>query len=171
MSDPPITAAPRHRRGRRLTVLAVAAAAAATLLGAARATAGSWDTTTGQTQAEAPVATRAASTTSNGAGGAAGAAQAFTTCMRSHGVPNFPGVTISADGRATLNLPGSGVNPIAAGFQAAVQACKSLLPDRGGELPNKPRPPSPSSPSALKLQCSGDCPPRPSPPKAPAEPS
>lgn len=93
------------------------------------------------------------------------AARSFTACMRSHGVPDFPGVTISADGKVHLDLGRSHIDPIAPRFVAAEQACASLLPEGGRELPERPSPPPPASPS---LQCSGDCPPAPAPPKPPA---
>jgi hypothetical protein len=52
---------------------------------------------------------------------------AFSVCMRSHGVPNFPD-----PGPNGLQItPSSGVNPRSPGFQAAQQACQKLLPGGG----------------------------------------
>jgi hypothetical protein len=48
----------------------------------------------------------------------------FARCMRSHGVPKFPDPTSSG-----LSL--SGVDPNTQQFQAAQQACRSQLPNRG----------------------------------------
>ncbi|HTP19476.1 MAG TPA: hypothetical protein VMJ65_07725 [Solirubrobacteraceae bacterium] len=64
----------------------------------------------------------------------------FSTCMRSHGVPNFPdpgssGIEIS---------PGSGVNPASPAFQSAQRDCKKLLPGGGPKAGPAP-PPSASA--------------------------
>ena len=64
----------------------------------------------------------------------------FSTCMRSHGVPNFPdpgssgGISIS---------PGSGLDPASPAFKSAQSQCKKLLPG-GGPKAGKPPPPSAS---------------------------
>jgi hypothetical protein len=52
-------------------------------------------------------------------------ALAYSECIRSHGVPNFPDPTISGS-NIGLNLGNSGVNQSA--LQAAQNACKSLSP-------------------------------------------
>jgi hypothetical protein len=91
-------------------------------------------------------------------------AEAFTTCMRSHGVSNFPGITISANGQ--IHLKSGSINPISTTYQAAANACAYLLPT-GSALPTGPQPPAPAAP-ALAFTCDGDCP---APPKAPAPPS
>lgn len=87
----------------------------------------------------------------------------FTACMRSHGVPDFPGITISADGETQLK---GGVNPLSATYQAAAKACASLLP-AGSALPADPEPAPPTTPT-LGITCEGDCP---KPPKSPEPPS
>jgi hypothetical protein len=52
---------------------------------------------------------------------------AFSVCMRSHGVPNFPD-----PGPNGLQItPSSGLNPRSPAFQAAQQACQKLLPGGG----------------------------------------
>jgi hypothetical protein len=52
---------------------------------------------------------------------------AFSDCMRSHGVPNFPD-----PGPSGLQItPASGVNPRSPAFQAANQTCAKLLPGGG----------------------------------------
>jgi hypothetical protein len=73
---------------------------------------------------------------------------AFAKCMRSHGVPNFPdpkatgngGLEIQASRRAGSgpSLKVNGVAVAAPAFQAAQQACRSLLPNGG-------HPPAPSA--------------------------
>jgi hypothetical protein len=53
----------------------------------------------------------------------------FSTCMRSHGVTNFPDPGTSGG----INLAaGSGINPFSPGFKAAQAACRSLFPGPGG---------------------------------------
>jgi hypothetical protein len=50
---------------------------------------------------------------------------AFSNCMRSHGVPNFPDPTATG-----LELP-VGVNAESPAFKSARQACKRFLPNQG----------------------------------------
>jgi hypothetical protein len=66
---------------------------------------------------------------------AAEGALAFSRCMRSHGVPNFPSPNISG-GRISLKLGnGAGLNPSSPQFQAAQRACQSNLgPGGKGKL-------------------------------------
>jgi hypothetical protein len=55
--------------------------------------------------------------------GAAGVA--FTACMRSHGVPNFP----DPDGRGTITITVSAsLNPSSPAFRRALAACRHLIP-------------------------------------------
>jgi hypothetical protein len=55
----------------------------------------------------------------------------FSQCMRSNGVPNFPGPKESG-GRVALTIGnGSGINPNSPQFQKATQACRSLMPGGG----------------------------------------
>jgi hypothetical protein len=65
---------------------------------------------------------------------AAEGALAFSRCMRSHGVPNFPSPQISA-GRIALKLggPNSGIDPQSPQFQKAQKACQSNLGPPGGK--------------------------------------
>ncbi|MGO9179419.1 MAG: hypothetical protein ACLQHS_09130, partial [Candidatus Limnocylindrales bacterium] len=51
--------------------------------------------------------------------------------MRAHGVPNFPDPKFSGGG-ISMNLNGSGIDPNSPTFQAAQQACQSLLPGANG---------------------------------------
>lgn len=52
---------------------------------------------------------------------------AFSECMRSHGVPNFP----DPGGGGGLNLQGTGINPFSPSFKAAQATCDNLLPGGG----------------------------------------
>ncbi|MEV5576519.1 hypothetical protein AB0L06_41370 [Spirillospora sp. NPDC052269] len=81
--------------------------------------------------------------------------------MRSHGVTDFPGITVGKDGTVQLRNGGS-VNPLSPTYKAAARACASLLP-KGSALPGDPAPPSPSAPT-LTPACESGCP---APPKAP----
>ena len=61
----------------------------------------------------------------------------FASCMRSHGVPNFP----DPSGRGIQITAGSGVDPASPAFQLAMSQCKKLLPGGGPSG----RPPAPSA--------------------------
>jgi hypothetical protein len=63
-------------------------------------------------------------------GASSGHAQflAFSKCMRSHGVPNFPDPT--GGGGIEINV-GSGINPHSPAFRAARAACGRFLPGGG----------------------------------------
>jgi hypothetical protein len=55
-------------------------------------------------------------------------ALAFSQCMRAHGVTNFPDPQFNSNGGVTLGGgPNSGIDPNSPTFQAAQQACQSLL--------------------------------------------
>lgn len=55
----------------------------------------------------------------------------FATCMRSHGVSNFPDP--SAGGAVRIQATGpNAVNPQSPAFQAAQKACGHYLPQKGG---------------------------------------
>lgn len=54
---------------------------------------------------------------------------AFSACMRSHGVPNFPDPS-SGGGGIHFNA-GSGINPFSPSFKAAQGSCSKLLPGGG----------------------------------------
>ena len=78
---------------------------------------------------------------------------AYSQCMRSHGVPEFPEPT---EGRLLIHSSGhnvhvTGVNPQSSQFQAAQKVCGKLLPE-GGSL--SPAQQAKAQESALKLsQC------------------
>jgi hypothetical protein len=49
-------------------------------------------------------------------------------CMRSHGVPNFPDPITGPTGGQAINLRGSGIDQNSPTYQAANQACQSIIP-------------------------------------------
>ncbi len=56
---------------------------------------------------------------------------AFSACMRSHGLPDFPDPTFPTGGGAEMKVgggPGSDLNPQSPRFQAAQTACQGNLP-------------------------------------------
>ncbi|HWE59238.1 MAG TPA: hypothetical protein VG228_06040 [Solirubrobacteraceae bacterium] len=52
---------------------------------------------------------------------------AFSKCMRTHGITNFP----DPSGGGGLNIAGTGINPQSPAFQAAQGTCFKLLPGGG----------------------------------------
>ena len=74
------------------------------------------------------------SSTSHASGHASGQASssggplAFSACMRSHGMPNFPDPTSGSSGFQFQAGPGSGIDPNSPAYQAAYRSCQSLLP-------------------------------------------
>ncbi len=63
-------------------------------------------------------------------------ALAFSACMRKHGLPDFPDPQFLSGGRVALKISaGSGIDPQSEQFQAAQQACQSLLPGKAGAAP------------------------------------
>jgi hypothetical protein len=58
-------------------------------------------------------------------GGLAAQGVAYTRCMRSHGVSNFPDPTVGSGGGVTFQ---GGFNLKSPTYQAAAQACGSLMP-------------------------------------------
>jgi hypothetical protein len=84
------------------------------------------------------------SSASAGAAGPGGGAQvsaqdmakmeAYSQCMRGHGVPAFPDPVSGPNGGAGFRItggPGTGLDPQSSTFQAADRACRSLLPNGG----------------------------------------
>lgn len=56
-------------------------------------------------------------------------ALAWSSCMRSHGVPNFPDPTQNGSGRTLIRIgPSTGIDPNSSQFKAAQQACQNLAP-------------------------------------------
>ncbi|MER6505635.1 hypothetical protein ACFYUV_12250 [Nonomuraea sp. NPDC003560] len=85
---------------------------------------------------------------SYGESGPGDGGKAFTACVRAHGLPDFPGVTVSEDGLINLSIDGERVDALSATYGAAVRACESLLP-RGARLPAAPQ--APAAPAAPVL--------------------
>jgi hypothetical protein len=58
---------------------------------------------------------------------------AFSACMRSHGLPNFPDPTFSGGGALLRISPGSSMTPNSPAFKSAQTACGSFMPklDKG----------------------------------------
>ena len=52
-------------------------------------------------------------------------AEAYSHCMRSHGVPNWPDPVATPGG---YGFRTTGINPHSAAFQGATQACNALVP-------------------------------------------
>jgi hypothetical protein len=88
-------------------------------------------------------------TTSGGGGGGSpstktgSTAQQFSSCMRTHGVPNFPDP--DSQGRITFAGGGGGLNPGSHQFQAAQRQCAKFLPNGG-------QPPSPAQQAKMQAQ-------------------
>ncbi len=59
------------------------------------------------------------------------ASLAYSGCMRSHGVSNFPDPKQVAGGGIQVSGSASGINPQSPLFVSAQQACRHLLPDGG----------------------------------------
>jgi hypothetical protein len=121
-----------HGRRRRWSSRVRSSAAMATLLGLAVFAAGCGD---------AP-----------GRGGPGPMAQFvdYATCMRSHGIQDFPDPVTSPGGGVAFQIdggPGSDLNRNNPTFKAAEQACQSLLPGAG-------RVPGPVSPQKLAAEVS-----------------
>jgi len=78
-----------------------------------------------------PVAASQSSTTAATAGGSGSSgqaplaqAEAYSHCMRSHGVPSFPDPVLTPSGGYGYRT--SGMDPHSAAFQGALQACNAL---------------------------------------------
>ena len=54
----------------------------------------------------------------------------FAACMRAHGLPSFPDPTVDKGG-ISMRLGGSGITPNSPRLQAAMHACRSLMPGGG----------------------------------------
>jgi hypothetical protein len=136
MDSFPMTRPRRGRTGRRrigilaalLVVIALIAGGAllissrpANSAGPGVAHIGATATTTGQSQARS---------------GSTPTAEAYSACMRSHGVPNFPDPDsqgrIAIKGGQSANGTKFGLDPNSPGFQTARKACQSLQP--GGKV-------------------------------------
>jgi hypothetical protein len=57
---------------------------------------------------------------------------AYVSCMRTHGEPDMPALTIDGNSVHMSAAPGSGFDPNTPRFAAANKECKHLVPKRGG---------------------------------------
>jgi hypothetical protein len=114
----------RRSRLARAGLLTLALAAAAGLGLLASACGGS--STEGVAQVDSTQTTTDASTSSPDSG--PGEPAAYSACMRSHGVPNFPDP--NSNGGIKLDST-RGLDRSSPQFESAEEACKSLLPDGG----------------------------------------
>lgn len=55
----------------------------------------------------------------------------YSACMRSHGIKNYPDPTVDSSGISNTVSSGNGIDLSSPQFQAARQACQSLLPVPG----------------------------------------
>jgi len=62
---------------------------------------------------------------------------AYSKCMRSHGVPNFPYPKTSGGGVSLAIGPNTGVNPNSPPFRKAQQYCRKLLPGPASMTPQQ----------------------------------
>ena len=113
MRNPPSPRArlPRPRPAPRARLIAGLVMAAAVVAGVSTACSSSPSHASGQ---------------SSGQASSSDAGLAFSACMRSHGVPDFPDPT-SNGGNSIQVQPGS-VDPNTPAYQAALHSCQSLLP-------------------------------------------
>jgi len=81
-------------------------------------------------------------TPSTGGSPGSRSAVAYSSCVRAHGVPNFPDP--DSQGRLTIS-GGSGLNPGSAQFQSAQRQCAKYLPNGG-------QPPSPAQQAKMQAQ-------------------
>lgn len=116
---------------RRLRAAASSVLAFLVLLGLGLLAAGCGGSPSGTGVAQ--LTTTSSSTTTNSSSSASskrGNPAAFSSCMRSHGVPNFP----DPDSKGGLTIkggPGSGLNPDSPQFRKAQSACAKYLPNGG----------------------------------------
>ena len=109
----PLTRPPRPRLAPGVRLIAPLAFAAAMVAGV----------TTACSSSSSNSSAHATSRTARSGGGAL----AYSACMRSHGVPNFPDPTSNGGGQVQIQA-GSGIDPNSPAFQAAQRSCQSLLP-------------------------------------------
>lgn len=114
----PATCGPTNPTSRRLAAVVAGLALALSACGGASNRVGATRTASAASQTEA---------------------LAFSACMRTHGVPNFPDLTSTTDSGMRIQsingitkVNGWNVNVAAPAFQSAMQACRSRLP--GGRV-------------------------------------
>ena len=117
-----------HRWAASAVALAVTVTLAGCSGGSTVTDAGSQSTTAASTvpTAGSQSTTTAAPAAGSGSSGSTALAQAvaYSRCMRSHGVPNFPDPVQTPSGGYGYRT--HGIDPNSAAFQGALQACKAL---------------------------------------------
>lgn len=83
-----------------------------------------------------------ASSGSSGSGSTSQSLEAFSQCMRAHGIANFPDP--GSGGNLAINANSLGMDPSSPAFQKAQKACQKHLPN-GGQV-------SPSQQAAMEQQ-------------------
>ena len=114
----PRTRPPRPRLAQDARLIAVVIVAAAVMAGITTACSSSSSSSSSH-----------ASGQPSGQASSSGGSLAFSACMRSHGVPNFPDPVTGANGGAQVDITqGSGIDQNSPQYQSAMHACQSLLP-------------------------------------------
>jgi hypothetical protein len=124
-------ASPRRGRGRvgRTVLVAVALVG----IGVLAAACGAAPSSPGVASAGTTTTTTGSSTAQNGSSASLeNSALAYVACMRTHGEPNMPEITIDGSGGHISASAGSGFDPNTPQFTAANKACQHLLPKKGG---------------------------------------
>jgi hypothetical protein len=131
---------------RRLAFLGALAALALLLAGCGGGSGSPQVANLGTTATTTTTEGSASDTTGGSSGSTAGPrgaeAQQFSSCMRTHGVPNFPDP--DSQGRLTIT-GGGGINPDSSQFQSAQRKCARYLPNGG-------QPPSPAQQAKMQAQ-------------------
>ncbi|MFH9424126.1 hypothetical protein [Streptomyces sp. NPDC017529] len=171
MTAPSEEETPRTLRTKR-RLFAVPLVAAALVAGAAVLTVQGGPAAASPASASAPLGGRASQAASPASADRSDSAtrehqaEAFTRCVRDHGVRDFPGITVKANGQIQLK-PGGHVNPVSEEYRSAVKACTSKLP-KNSSLPQAPAASAPKTP-ALGFTCTKECPAIPRAPRRPAD--
>jgi len=113
---PTLTRPPRPRLAPGARLIAALIVAAAVVAGITTACSSSSSSPPSHAGGQAP-----------GQASSSGGPLAFSACMRSHGVPDFPDPT--SNGGISIPLqPGGSLDPNSPAYQAALHSCQSLLP-------------------------------------------
>lgn len=91
--------------------------------------------------------TLVAGASTGSAAAATSSGEDFTSCMRSHGLPDFPTTTFGANGQVTLQAGGTAFDPFSTTYREALRACSSHLP-ADSTMPAEPQVPEPALPAA-----------------------
>ena len=119
---------------RRLRAAASPAVAFLVLIGLGMLAAGCGGSPSGTGVAQLTTTTGNSTTTNSSSTGGSkeGNPTAFSSCMRSHGVPNFPDPKVSGGAIGLTMSRSSGINPRSPQFQAAQRTCQKDMPGPKG---------------------------------------